>query len=142
MEKLFNILKRLLVESMGGIATSSLLICTVSGVFLAIPFDIVNPLDSISLMLIDNPAAAFIRNIHFWSAQVFLVFTILHIIDHFIQKSEINVSGGVWLRLTLSLPVLFFVMISGFILKGDSDAFSAYRILSSLIERIPWPAAY
>jgi len=137
LKKLFDTLKRFLVESMGGIATSSMLVCAVSGVFLAIPFHIKEPLDSISLMLLDNPAAAYIRNIHFWSAQFFLVFTILHLIDHFIQNTEYNVSRGIWLRLTLSLPVLFFVMISGFILKGDADAFSAFRILSSLIEKIP-----
>lgn len=122
---------------MGSIATSSLLVCVVSGVLLAIPYKIINPLNSISLMLLDNPAAAYIRNIHFWSAQFFLVFTILHLIDHLIQKTEYNVSRGIWLRLTLSVPVLLFVMISGFILKGDADAFSAFRILSSLIERIP-----
>ncbi len=137
MKKLFDLLKLLLVESMGGIATSSMLVCVVSGIFLAIPYKITSPLDSISLMLLDNPAAAFIRNIHFWSAQFLLVFTLLHLIDHFIQKSEYNVSHGIWLRLTLSLPVLLFVMISGFILKGDADAFSAFRILSSLFEKIP-----
>lgn len=122
---------------MGSIATSSMLVCAISGVFLAVPYKISEPLDSISLMLIDNPAAVFIRNLHFWSAQFFLIFSILHLIDHFIQKTEYNVSGGIWLRLTLSLPVLFFVMISGFILKGDADAWSAFRILSSLFDRIP-----
>ncbi len=122
---------------MGSIATSSMLVCAVSGVFLAVPYKISEPLDSLSLMLIDNPAAVFIRDLHFWSAQFFLIFSILHLIDHFIQKTEYNVSGGIWLRLTLSLPVLFFVMISGFILKGDADAYSAFRILSSLFDRIP-----
>jgi len=137
LNKLFDILKRFLMESMGGIATSSMMVCAVSGIFLAVPYDIREPLDSISLMLLDNPAAAYIRNLHFWSAQFFLVFTILHLIDHFIQNTEYQVSRGIWLRLTLSLPVLFYVMISGFILKGDADAFSAFRILSSLFERIP-----
>lgn len=122
---------------MGGIATSSLLICAVSGIFLAVPYRVAAPMDSVSLMLIDNPAAALIRNIHYWSAQFFLVFTILHLVDHFIQKTEYAVSRGIWLRLTLSLPVLFFVMISGFILKGDADAYSAFNILSSLMARIP-----
>jgi Ni,Fe-hydrogenase I cytochrome b subunit len=137
LKKLFEFLKRLLVESMGEIATSSLLVCVVSGIFLAVPYHIANPLDSTSMMLLDNPAAAFIRNIHFWSAQFLLVFTILHVIDHLVQKTENNVSRGTWLRLTLSLPVLLFVMISGFILKGDADSLSAFRILSSLFERIP-----
>lgn len=130
-------MKRILGESMGGIATSGLLVCAVSGIILAVPYKIHEPLDSISLMLLDNPAAAYFRNLHFWSAQFFLIFSILHIIDHFLLRTEYNLPRGVWLRLTLSLPVIFFVMISGFILKGDADSFSAFRILSSLIEKIP-----
>lgn len=137
MKKLFGFLKRILVEPMGGIATSGFLVCVVSGILLAVPYKVSNPFDSISLMLLDNPAAVYIRNIHFWSAQFFFVFTILHMVDHFIQKTEYLVTRGIWLRLTLSLPVLLFVMISGFMLKGDADAVSAFRILSSLFERIP-----
>jgi hypothetical protein len=122
---------------MGSIASSAMLVCAASGVLLAVPYSVKEPLDSISLMVLDNPAAAFIRNIHFWSAQFFLVFSILHLIDHFIQKTEYDLGRGIWLRLTLSLPVMFFVMITGFILKGDADAFSAFRILAALFEKIP-----
>jgi hypothetical protein len=135
--RLFKILQGILFDTMGGIATSCMLICIASGAFLAVPYNVTSPLDSVSLMLLDNPAAALLRNIHYWSAQFFLVFTILHLVDHFIQKTEYNVSRGGWIRLTLSIPVLFFAMISGFILKGDADAISAFTILSSLIERIP-----
>jgi hypothetical protein len=135
--KLLAILKRFLGEPMGGIATASLMICAVSGIFLAIPYRVDDPYNSISLMLLDNPAAVYFRNIHFWSAQFFLVFTLLHIVDHMLQKTEYNVSRGIWIRLTLSVPVIFFVMISGFMLKGDGDARSAFRILSALLLQFP-----
>jgi hypothetical protein len=135
--KTIKILQGLLFDTMGGIAVTSLMICTVSGIFLAIPYSVREPLDSISLILLDNPAAAFIRNIHYWSAQFFFIFTILHLTDHFLQTTEYLVPKGIWVRLTLSIPVIFFVMITGFILKGDADAYSAHRILSSLIEKIP-----
>jgi len=125
------------MDTMGGAATSALLICTVSGIFLAVPYDVRNPLDSISIILLNNPAASFIRNVHFWSAQIFLVFFLLHIIDHLVQNNESKPSKGIWFRLTFSVPVVLFVMISGFILKGDADAFSAFRILSSLFEKLP-----
>ena len=123
---------------MGGVATSALLICTVSGIFLAVPYDVRNPLDSISIILLNNPAASLIRNVHFWSAQIFLVFFLLHIIDHLVQNNESKPSKSIWFRLTFSVPVVLFVMISGFILKGDADAFSAFRILSSLFEKLPF----
>jgi hypothetical protein len=130
-------LNRLLSDSVGKAAVTSLLICTVSGIILAVPYQVNAPFDAISRILLDNPAAVFVRNIHFWSAQFFLVFIILHLVDHFMQVTEYRVSRGIWFRLTLSLPVIFFVMISGFILKGDPDGVSAFRILASLIGKIP-----
>ncbi len=115
----------------------SFLLCLLSGVFLAIPYDPENAFDSIALMLLDNPAAVYLRNIHYWTAQSFLVFTILHLLDHLVRNTEYLIGNGVWLRLVVSLPVILFVMISGFILKGDPDAVSAFSILSALTAKIP-----
>jgi len=137
MEKIFRILQKILMDTFGGIASSSLLICAASGIFLAIPYDFDEPVRSLSLVLVDNPAAVFIRNIHYWSAQLFLVFALIHLADHLVRMTEKDVDRGVWMRLVLSLPVIFFVMISGFMLKGDEDALSAFSILSSLMEKIP-----
>jgi hypothetical protein len=122
----------------GTIAFSSFIITAITGVLLALPYDVVNPYDSISLMLLTNRAAVFFRNIHYWGAQLFLIFTFLHIIDHLRRSTETEVSKGIWIRLTVSLLVTFFVMLSGFILKGDADALQAFRILDSLIQEIPF----
>ena len=110
------------LDTYGWIGVSAFFICSVSGVFLAIPYDIEDPYLSVSHFLIFNPAAVFARNLHYWSAQLFLIFTILHIWDHYKQKTEDLVPNGVWLRLVLSVLIVFFVMISGFILKGDADS--------------------
>ena len=88
--------------------------------------------------MILNPAASFIRNIHFWSAQIFLIFTLIHIRDHFNNKKDIVLKKAVWLRLTLGVLVIFMVMLTGFLLKGDSDTKQAWRILDSLIAGIPF----
>jgi len=132
------LLERILTSPFGQIAFSSFLIAAMSGIFLAITFDIKNPFDSISLILLTNPGAVFFRNIHYWSAQIFLVSTILHIVDHFRRKTEKKLTNGVWLRVTISIFFIFFVMISGFIIKGDADAEQALRILRSLFEQIPF----
>ena len=92
---------------------------------------------SISAMMILNPAASFIRNIHFWSAQIFLIFSLIHIWDHFNNKKEIVLKKGVWLRLTIGVLILFMAMLTGFLLKGDADTTQAWRILNSLINEIP-----
>lgn len=138
--KIFNthIEIKILNSSFGMFAIANILICGLSGVFLAIPYDITNPYESISRILLFNPPASFIRNIHYWSAQLFLIFTLLHIWDHFKKQGEKKVKGPVWLRLTLSILIVFFVMLSGFILKADADSMQARRILTTLLEGIPF----
>lgn len=122
----------------GNIATASFIIAVVSGIFLALPYDVKNPYESISSILLLSPAGVFFRNVHYWSAQIFLVFTILHIIDHLKRKTEYKVKDGVWFRLTVSILITFFVMLSGFILKGDADSQQAFNIFSSLLKEIPF----
>ena len=122
----------------GQISFAAFLIAAISGVFLAIPFDIKNPIDSLSYMLLTNPGGVFFRNVHYWSAQLFLIFSILHIYDHLKKSTEKEINEGVWLRLTFSLIVIFFVMLSGFIIKADADSIQAKRIITSLIDIIPF----
>ncbi|MDX9905718.1 MAG: cytochrome b N-terminal domain-containing protein [Bacteroidales bacterium] len=138
MIRFFDIVQKYLNDTVGGLALSSLMICILSGIFLSLPYDAASPFNSLSLIMIDNPAAVYFRNVHYWSAQLFLVLTLLHITEHLLRKSEKLVARAVWWRLTLSVPVIFFVMISGFILKGDADSVSAFRVLSALFREIPW----
>lgn len=128
---------KLLGSTYGQIAFASFLITAVSGVFLAVPFDINNPFDSISLILLTNPAANLFRNVHYWSAQFFLVFSFLHLWDHLRLSTERDVKKGVWLRLTISIIAVFYVMLSGFILRGDADSIQAKTILTTLLNKIP-----
>ncbi|MCD4682441.1 MAG: hypothetical protein K8R86_04075, partial [Bacteroidales bacterium] len=125
-------------DTYGAIAIASFLICSISGVVLAIPYDINNPYVSITTMLIANPAAVFFRDLHYWSAQFFLVFSILHLWDYLKTGSEKKQKKGVWLRLSLSILVIFFVMITGFILKADADSIQARRIITALVSKFPF----
>jgi hypothetical protein len=136
--KWFKKIKELIFfDTFGSIATDSFLICGISGIILAVFFDVNDPYGSISLILITNPGASFFRDIHYWSAQFFLIFTILHLWDHLKGSTYMTLTRGVWLRLCLSIMVVFFIMITGFILKGDADSLQAGRIIVSLVEKIP-----
>ena len=132
-----NFPKRILSFTYGHIAFAAFLIAAVSGIFLAIPFDIVKPFDSVSLILLTNPGGVLFRNVHYWSAQFFLIFTILHLFDHLKNSTERNLKSAVWTRLVISILVVFFVMLSGFILKADADSLQAKRIITSLLDKIP-----
>lgn len=134
MKKLKDILAQ---TTYGQITLASLIICIVSGVFLALPYDISDPFLSISSLMVLNPAASFIRNLHFWSAQFFLIFSLIHIWDHFNKSNEIKIKKSVWLRLSLGIIIIFLAMITGFLLKGDADSKQAWRILDSLLSLVP-----
>nr|NQU90614.1 hypothetical protein [Bacteroidota bacterium] len=125
-------------DTFGAMALANFMICVVSGIYLAIPFDIAHPNESIIRILLTNPAGSFFRNAHYWSAQLFLVFTLLHTWDFLNDNKSKKVKKGVWIRLVMSLVFVFYVMISGFILKADADSLQARRIIDSLIGGIPF----
>ena len=132
----------LFIGSYGTMATGSFLICALSGIFLAIPYDVSTPYVSISNFMILNPVASFIRNIHYWSAQAFLVLTLLHLWQHISNPFPLRLTGSVWFRLTAAIAVTVFVMLSGFILKGDADSQNARIIIQSLISEIPFAGKF
>jgi hypothetical protein len=122
----------------GQLTTALFMICCVSGIFIAIPFDVEKPYESLSQILIANPAASFFRNLHYWSAQLFLVFSLIHIYDHFKKKEGIRLKKGIWFRLAVGVLIIFLAMLTGFLLKADADSLQARRILESLISGIPF----
>ena len=110
----------------------------ISGILLAIPFEVASPYSSISSLLILNPWASFIRNMHFWSSQLFFILSLIHIYDHFHNKKEIGLKKGMAFRLSIGVFIIFLAMLSGFLLKGDADAMQARQIIKSLSLGIPF----
>ena len=137
-----SIYAKLFGSTFGHIAFASFFIAVLSGIILAIPYDVTKSFDSISIMLLVNHSAEFIRSLHYWSAQIFLVFVILHIWDHLRKSTEKKVKKGVWLRLSISLLAIFLIMLTGFILKGDADSNQALLILTTILEKVPLVGNY
>lgn len=121
----------------GTLALAMFWIVLASGILLAVPFDMKAPYLSISGFVVSNPWAAFIRNLHFWSSQFFLIFSLIHLYDHFHYKESIRLSNGVAWRLSLGVLIIFLAMLTGFLLKGDADSIQARQILATLAQRIP-----
>lgn len=132
-------LKYIWSQTTWGQLTSALfLICCISGIFIAIPYDIEKPYESLSQILIANPSASFFRNLHYWSAQLFLVFSLIHIYDHVKKNEGIRLKKGIWFRLSIGVLIIFLAMLTGFLLKADADSMQARRILDNLISGIPF----
>lgn len=130
--------KSFLKYSFGQWSLAFLMICLFSGVFIIVPYDSEDAFNSIVLFTINNPYFTFFRNLHYWSAQLFLLFSLLHIAEHILKKSEVKIQTGVWFRLSLSILILFLTMLSGFFLKADSDSTQARLILESILKSIPF----
>ena len=127
---------KLLNITFGHLAFAAFFIAVVSGVVIIAFFDVNHAADSIGLMMMANPAASFLRSLHYWSGQFFLLFSLLHVWDHLRLSTEKKVKSGTWLRLTLAIPVLLMVMLSGFLLKADSEGLQARQILNTLLHTI------
>jgi hypothetical protein len=125
------------LPAIGDLAFACFWLAFASGALVAIPYDAEAAADSLQVLMLTNPAGAFLRGLHYWSAQLFLVFTALHLIEHLARRTETRVRLGVWLRLVLSTVVVVYLMISGYVLKGDAEGQLARQVLSGLLERLP-----
>ena len=125
------------LPSIGDLAFAAFWLALVSGALVAIPYDVAAAADSLQLLLLTNPAGTFLRALHYWSAQLFLVFTALHLIEHLARRTEARVRLGVWLRLVLSTVVVVYLMVSGYVLKGDAEGQLARQVMAGLLERLP-----
>ena len=123
--------------TLGDLATAAFVVAAASGVVVAVPYDPADAYGSIGAVLLANPAASFFRNAHYWSAQVCLVLTLLHVWDHLRLRTEGRVRTGAWLRLAITLPLLAFIMLSGFMLRGDPEGRQALRILTEAATQVP-----
>ncbi len=123
--------------TLGEPATAAFLIAAASGVAVAIAYDPVDALTSVAMMQMANPAAAFFRNIHYWSTQAFLILTVLHAWDHMRRREPRPVGFGVWTRICLSVPAIVLLAWSGFVLKGDAESWQALRVVRATIADVP-----
>ena len=122
----------------GQVALALFAYVLLTGILLAIPFNVNEPYASVSSLMVMNPWASFIRNFHYWSAQFFLIFSLLHIYDHYRKQRETGLKPGIGFRLSIGVLMIFMAMLTGFLLKGDADSLQARQILGSLTAGIPF----
>ncbi len=112
-------------------------IAVLSGAILAVFYQPQTPELSIQENLIQNPYFSLFRDMHYFSANFFIITLLLHFWDYFpfIQKDAIK--PGRWMTMLFSLFLSFYLMISGFILKGDLDSLLALDVFRGLMTRLP-----
>ncbi len=130
-------LKNIKDISFGQWSLTLFFIAIVSGIILIVPFNVSEPYKSITEIIIFKPYASFVRNVHYWSSQLFILFLFLHLYEYFRKKEAYRLNSAIWLRLTAGLIVIFLLLFTGFLLRGDSDAVQARQIFDNLIKEIP-----
>jgi ubiquinol-cytochrome c reductase cytochrome b subunit len=68
---------------------------------------------------------------------VFVILMLIHTVDHFLKKRYLTYSTGQWFLLILSLCLCFFVLFTGFVLKGDKEGFFAGQIFMNMLRALP-----
>jgi len=123
--------------TIGYLAVAAFGVAALSGVALAVPYDSGNASLSIATLLLSSPASTFLRNLHYWSSQLCLILTLWHAWDHLRAGTESRLAPGTWIRVIATLPLVVFLMLSGFLLRGDSESRQALRILVEATSQIP-----
>lgn len=79
------------------------------------------------------PFGLFFRRLHYFSAELFLIFLLIHIVVELARDSRVNLSKIGYISGVICLGATFVLMFSGYVLKGDLNALSAAQVAFSLI---------
>lgn len=130
-------MKRLLIDTKWGAKSLvSLYISVLSGVVLALQYDFSNPFYSALSLDLLLPYGAFWRSLHFYSSQIFFLFSVVHLVAVLVGPSQ-QYSLKKWMWLSATLPLSLLLLFTGYVLRGDYTGESAGHIAENICISIP-----
>ncbi|NLK67223.1 MAG: DUF4405 domain-containing protein [Campylobacteraceae bacterium] len=118
------------------ITVGLMLVCLLSGIVLLFVYYPSQPYESIANFKF-IPYAVFFRKLHYFSGELFLIFTLFHIVVELVRKSNKNISKFAYLSGVVAFIAVLVLMFSGYVLKGDLNAESAAQVAFALILNTP-----
>ncbi len=113
----------------------ALFISVLSGLAVAFQYDPATPLYSASSLDLLVPFGDSFRALHFYSSQLFFLFSIVHLWAIFDRAD--TYSRSQWIRLVSTLPIALLILFTGYVLRADSTGSSAGLIAENIITAIP-----
>lgn len=115
----------------------SLAVSVLSGLVLALQYEPATPFFSVSSMEVLVPFGSFWRACHFYSSQLFFLFSLMHLVAIILAGTDRQMKTGDWLLLVGSVPTALLLLFSGYVLRADATGEAAGVIAENITLSIP-----
>lgn len=135
-------IRTLIIETKwGGKSLVSLYLSVLSGMVVAFQYDPATPFFSASSLDLLVPFGQFFRSCHFYSSQLFFLFSLCHLAAVILAKTDQQLRFGKWLLLIGSVPAALLLLFTGYVLRADATGEAAGVIAENITLSIPYLGA-
>ena len=132
----FALLRFLNVYPWGGAVLISLYLSVVSGIVVALQFNVVEPFYSTTTIELVVPYGAFWRALHYYSSQAFFLLLVVHL-GVVVWRNEAEYTRSAWIRLCATVPCGLLLLFTGYVLRGDATGEAAGTIAEHICLSVP-----
>ncbi len=120
----------------GGGSLISLFLSILSGIVVALQYDVNNPFYSTTTIELVVPFGSFWRALHYYSSQAFFLLLLAHLAV-VLWKNDETFKRGAWIRLCTTLPCGLLLLFTGYVLRGDATGEAAGAIAEHICLSVP-----